>query len=54
MFGSFLTTLFIANTKLLKVQREIGVILSIISQASGVAAVLNLRYELLCFGVICC
>jgi hypothetical protein len=25
-----------------------------INQASGVAAVLNVRYELLCFGAICC
>jgi len=25
-----------------------------INQASGFAAVLNLRYELLCFGTICC
>jgi len=31
MFSSFLTTFFIANTKLLKVQREIVAILSIIS-----------------------
>jgi len=32
MFGLFLRTLFIANTKLLKVQREIVASLRIISQ----------------------